>query len=70
MDDIFLDVDEGDILMGVVIESRYLVFYFNGCLVGIIEDEDFIRYFFNIWLGEKILEFEFRYVLLNNNNWG
>ena len=68
MDDIFPDVDEGDTLTGVATESRHSAFYFNGRLVGTIEDEDFTRHFFNIWLGEKTSEPEFRHALLNNNN--
>lgn len=68
MDDIFPDVDEGDTLTGVATESRHSAFYFNGRLVGTIEDEDFTRHFFNIWLGEKTSEPEFRHALLNGNN--
>lgn len=65
---IFPDVKEGDTLIGIATKSRYTDFYFNGRLVGSIEEAAFTEHFFNIWLGEKTSEPEFRQALLNNNN--
>ena len=47
----FRDVGEGDCLLGVATRSGATRFYFNGTSIGTIDDPQFGRAFFGIWLS-------------------
>ena len=47
----FRNVDEGDCLLGVATRSGATRFYFNGTPIGVIDDPQFGRAFFGIWLS-------------------
>ena len=53
MKNIFPDVDNGVILTGVYTNTREAVFYLGDTEIGRINDPEFSKAFFNIWLGEK-----------------
>jgi len=61
------DVTEGTTITGVRTEQGFTSFYFDNDSIGIIEDEDFTRAFFGIWLGENVSEPEVRAGLLGSN---
>lgn len=65
MRDIFPDINEDEHLLGVVGENGQTLFYQQDRLLGEVEDKEFTRWFFNIWLGEKTSEPDFRDKLLN-----
>lgn len=65
MRDIFPDINEDEHLLGIVGDNGQTLFYQEGTLLGEVDDQDFTRWFFNIWLGEKTSEPEFRNKLLN-----
>jgi len=58
------DVREGSTITGVRTDDGFTVFYANGQQVGSIDDGDFTRAFFDIWLGEKSSEQKLRFQLL------
>ena len=64
MQDIFPDVKEDDVLVGIATKEGTTRFVFNGNAIGSIDDSDFTRHFFNIWLSEKTSEPELRQKLL------
>ena len=45
-------VEDGDVMIGVVNPGAETVLYFNGNQIAKTGDQDLIRAFFNIWLGE------------------
>lgn len=47
----FRDVDDGDCLLGVSMKNGTTRFYFNGAPTGTIDDPEFGRAFFGIWLS-------------------
>ena len=49
----FRDVGEGDCLLGVATRSGATRFYFNGTPIGAIDDPQFGRAFFGIWLSSS-----------------
>ncbi len=61
---IFPDVSDGDVLTGEVNEDRHTRFFFNGEVVGNVDDPAFTRAFFGIWLSENTSEPEMREQLL------
>ena len=65
MTSIFPNVKKGDRLLGVSDEQNVTHFFYNGEPVGKVEDEDFSRWFFGIWLSENTSEPAFRKALLN-----
>lgn len=65
MRDIFPDISENEHLLGVVGDEGQTLFFQQETLLGEVEDEEFTRWFFNIWLGEKTSEPDFRDKLLN-----
>lgn len=50
---IFPDVSEGDTLTGIFTKNGKSVFYFNGQKVGKIDDREFSKAFFDIWLSRE-----------------
>ena len=50
------DVDAGDSLTGINLPRRGVRFYRNGKLIGVIDDGDFARAFFAIWLDPRTSE--------------
>lgn len=53
MKQIFPDVREGDRLTGVLDPARGVRFFYNDQPIGSIDDADFGRAFFSIWLDER-----------------
>lgn len=53
---VFPDIRPGDRLVGVAIPGREARFYGEERLLGVIEDADFGRAFFAIWLDERTSE--------------
>jgi hypothetical protein len=66
MEQVFPNVNEGENLTGVVDDKGYSHFYFNEQKVGSIEDQEFSKWFFNIWLSERTSEPEIRQKLLGS----
>lgn len=64
MSRIFPNVREGSNITGVRDEQGHTIFYFNGNKIGQIEDREFTRRFFDIWLGKKSSEPYLRLKLL------
>lgn len=64
MQEIFPDVKEGDFITGINDEDGNAVFLYNGNEVGKIEDAEFAKTFFDIWLSEKTSEPKLRNKLL------
>lgn len=56
MQAIFPNVSSGDRLRGVHQPGQGVLFYKNGQRIGAIDDQDFSRAFFSIWLGPKTAE--------------
>lgn len=65
MNDIFPDINEDEHLLGVVGDNGEALFYQQDSLLGKVEDPEFTRWFFNIWVGEKTTEPDFRDKLIN-----
>jgi hypothetical protein len=61
---IFPDVDEGDCLIGANLPHQGARFFRNGAPIGNIDDRDFARAFFAIWLDPRSSEPELRRKLL------
>jgi hypothetical protein len=61
---IFPDVVEGDRLTGVFVPPATVRFFRNGELIGQIEDRQFARAFFGIWLDPRTSRADFRNKLL------
>lgn len=53
MEEIFPDVQEGDVLTGLHTREGHTVFFENGAEIGRIKDSEFSKRFFDIWLHEK-----------------
>jgi len=64
MKQIFPDVDQGVQLTGLYTPSGPTQFYHNGAKIGVIEDPEFGRKFFDIWLSAKTSEPSLRRKLL------
>lgn len=62
---LFPDVEENTVLTGIADEKGYTQFYQGEQFLGSVEDADFTRYFFGIWLSENTSEPKFRKRLLN-----
>lgn len=61
---IFPDVDEGDCLIGVNLPRKGARFFRNGAPIGDIDDREFARAFFAIWLDPRTSEPALRKKLL------
>lgn len=68
MQQLFPNVDEGHTLTGVVDTNQHSHFYFNDNKVGTIEDPEFTKWFFDIWLSEQTSQPEMRQQLLGVSN--
>ena len=64
MRDIFPDVDKGNVISGIYKPNEPTIFLKDKKEIGTIEDPDFGKWFFGIWLDEKTSEPEFRTKLL------
>jgi len=58
------DVEQGTILTGIYTEDKTTVFYHADTRIGEINDPDFGKHFFAIWLGENTLAPKLRKQLL------
>lgn len=63
---VFPDVRSGDVIHGVHLPQRGAEFYHQGRLTGRIEDVDFARAFFAIWLDPRTREPALRASLLGS----
>lgn len=63
---LFPDVHAGDRLVGVQRPGDGVLFYFNGRLLGQVDDADFGRRFFDIWLSGRSSEPALRDALLGS----
>ena len=61
---IFPDVKKGDTLIGVSIPSKGVKYYSRDKLIGSIDDAEFMKAFFDVWLSEKTSEPKLREKLL------
>jgi hypothetical protein len=61
------DVAEGDEIVGHVDEQGKTAFFYNGQRVGEIDDAEFSKRFFDIWLGDKTSEPKLRLALLGKS---
>ncbi len=68
MDAIFPNVSPGISITGVRDEKGHAIFYQNGEKIGQINDKEFSRRFFNIWLGQAASDPGFRRRLLGTNS--
>lgn len=64
MSDIFPDIKDGDRLSGQHLPGQGARFWFNGRAAGQIDDPEFSRLFFGIWLAPTTSEPELRLALL------
>lgn len=65
MQALFPDVTDGDTLLGIATENQVTHFYRGDTFLGEVEDKEFTKHFFAIWLGEKTSEPDLREKLLN-----
>jgi hypothetical protein len=63
---LFPDVADGDSLTAVRDEAGRTIFYRGAGRIGIVDDAEFTRRFFDIWLGEKTSEPQLRRALLGH----
>ena len=68
MRDIFPDVKNGTELTGLYAPNKATRFYKDGQLIGTVQDADFGRWFFNIWLSKKTTEPALRRQLLGSKH--
>ena len=66
MTQLFPDVRDGDRLAGVNLPGRGVRFYFGGRFIGAIDEPDFARAFFAIWLDERTQVPKLREALLRD----
>jgi hypothetical protein len=64
MKKIFPDVQKADRLMGLHRGNGVVSFFLNNQPVGQVQDEEFVRFFFGIWLKPQTLEPKMRNELL------
>lgn len=64
LNDIFPDVGKGDTITGVKSSDNNTIFYFNGEVIGTVEDAEFTKAFFDIWLSEQTSEPTMRRALI------
>ncbi len=63
---LFPDVKKGDTLIGVSIPSKGVKYYSRDKLIGSIDDAEFAKAFFDVWLSEKTSEPQLREKLLGS----
>lgn len=64
MESLFPDIKAGDSLTGVYQPNQAAIFLKNDAEIGAIEDPDFARWFFGIWLDENTSQPSLRKSLL------
>lgn len=64
MEAIFPDVSDGVSLTGIRDEAGSALFYRDSALIGRVDDPDFSRLFFGIWLDERTIAPDLRAELL------
>lgn len=64
MGTLFPDIKRGDELTGVSVPGRGAVFFHNGKRIGAVEDPEFARAFFAIWLDPRTRAADLRQRLL------
>jgi hypothetical protein len=64
MTTLFPDVNAGDRITGVLLPDASARFYFNGRTRGDVQDAEFARRFFGIWLGKATSEPALREALI------
>lgn len=62
------DVHKGDTITGIRDHNGYSQFFMNDRPIGVIEDPDFTRQFFGIWLDRKTSEPDMRHKLLGQQD--
>ena len=67
MQQAFVDVEDGTRITGVFLPGRGCRFYVNGQLQHVIEDDEFARAFFAIWLDPQTRSPKLRAALLGLN---
>lgn len=65
--EIFPDVNEGTTITGIRNEKGHALFFKEGQKIGEIEDQEFTKKFFDIWLGENTSAPKLRKKLLGNS---
>lgn len=68
MQQVFPDVVEGQTLTGVVDDKQNSHFYFDDKKVSTIEDPEFTKWFFDIWLSKETSQPKMRQKLLGSVN--
>ncbi len=68
MKSLFPDVQEGTHISGVYLPAQGARFYLDGKLLGEIDDPEFARAFFSIWLDERTSAAGLRNQLLNSRS--
>jgi len=61
---VFPDIQKGDRLIGLYDPQMPSQFFLNGKLIGVIDDADLSRHFFDIWLSEETSKPQLRLQLL------
>lgn len=64
MSQMFPDVKKGQSITGVVDSDKASHFYFEGKLIGSVDDPEFSMWFFNIWLSQNTSEPDMRNKLI------
>lgn len=64
MVDIFPNVSDGTNLIGICDYNNHAIFYNGNEYLGAINDPEFSKYFFDIWMGEGTSEPQLRSALL------
>lgn len=67
MSELFPDVEENTVLTGIADDNGHTQFYQGEQFLGYVEDPDFTRCFFGIWLNENTSEPKFRKQLLKGD---
>ena len=70
MENIFPNVEEGVSITGIATASGKSIFYKNEQRIGQIEDPEFTKWFFGIWLNEKTSQPELRKRLIGYRDKG
>ena len=65
---LFPDVTEGKVLTGIHVPGKGAQFFANGQVLGRIEDEEFSRAYFAIWLDERTTAPQLRQALLSGRS--
>lgn len=66
MEKIFPDVNDTTVLTGILTKDGKTIFLHNGKFAGKIDDKEFGRRFFDIWLGAKTSDNKLTQQLLGN----